>query len=109
MKSMERLLLVLVPLLALTAFFVVRKQYGEIAPAPPAAVEQDENTPLAVVRPTQQQPTVLEARAMDAGESLPPGIDPIPTMTPQASDDVDSSHPIILIPNPETTLAPTNE
>ena len=81
MKSMERLLLVVVPVLALTAFIVVRKQYGEIVPAPPASIEQEDSTPIVAVPPAPEM-TVLEARAVDADESLPPGIDPIPTMTP---------------------------
>ena len=98
---MERLLLVLVPLLALTAFVIVRKQYGQIVPAPPAAIEQEDSTPIAVAPTLSPQPTILEARAVDEGEQLPPGINPLPTLTPKAADaNGSSSNPIILIPDP---------
>lgn len=100
MKSMERLLLVMVPLLALTAFIVVRKQYGEIVPAPPTTVEQEDAIAVSPVPPAPEM-TVLEARAVDDDESLPPGIEPVPTMTPPITESA-PANPIIVIPDPST-------
>lgn len=83
MFSMSRLLLVAVPVMALCMFFVVRTQWGEIAPALPtsSADEESQTPPISTPRtarlePTVLEPTVLEPETSRDGTSLPPGVQP---------------------------------
>lgn len=79
MKNMVRLLLVVLPVLAVCTFFFVRKQLGGIAPAPPVASSVDELSapaPPPTPRTAQLNPTVLEPQPNANGATLPPGVEP---------------------------------
>jgi len=73
MKTMGQLLLLIVPVLALVAFFIVMKQWGGIAPAAPVS-ESTIEVELPVPRTAQRQPTVLSPQPSDQ-PVLPPGME----------------------------------
>jgi len=81
MKNMVRLLLVVLPVLAVCTFLLVRKQLGGIAPMPPVASSIDEAaTPAPTMPPSartaQLNPTVLAPEPNQDGTTLPPGVTP---------------------------------
>ncbi len=74
MKTMGRLLILFLPVLALTAFFIVMKQWGGIAPAAPISETTLEPQISSVTHTAQRAPTVL-APVGPGTDELPPGTD----------------------------------
>ncbi len=72
MKTMGRLLVLFVPVLALTAFFIVMRQWGGIAPAAPISETILEPQIPCITHTAQRSPTVLAPVAENSAE-LPPG------------------------------------
>ncbi len=86
MKSMGKQLLVIVPILAVTAFLLVKHQLGGIAPATPK--DNTEVETLVPTVPREPLATVLEPEPITEEVVLPPGA-PTGSLSPSPSDEVD--------------------
>ena len=108
MKSMGRLLLLALPVLAVCTFLLVRTQLGGIAPASPVTSTDDEEPAFMTPRTAQLQPTVLAPEPKTNENSLPPGIEPEdigPAVVIQdAGADQDEVIPIPDLQQPTTLL-----